>query len=366
MEIIKQIDDKLAEIKASTGKNDAEVAELRAEVRDLMAKSAQSRSNGTESRSIEVAGQFREVLDSKAAELKAFSRTPGNLRIETSIKAGDFLGVDQGSNSPASNFPTFPTIRPGIVDLRRPPTVWDAMPSLPISTASYDYPQYDYSESENHAAMVAEGALKPRSRLSFLNATARAEVLATTFKVSKQALDDVSILQAFMQSKGRQYLGLVADAQVLNGDGTAPNLHGLFNIASAISLDSPAPHPNDRIGFAQATMLTQGYGVNGLVINALDKFAIESERATTGDGQYVSGGVPKFYGLTPLVSAAAVEGTGLVFDTASVLVLERDPISFLLGYSEDDFERNLFTVRIETRLALAVLDTGAVRKVSLA
>jgi hypothetical protein len=110
-------------------------------------------------------------------------------------------------------------------------------------------------------------------------------------------------------------------------------------------------------------MRALGYSPSFVIINSADAFGITSERATSGDGQYV-GGV-KFGGLQTVESPNATLGTALVVDASTLALLEREAPSFQIGLTDDDWSRNLWTARSECRLTAAIFDLGGVRKVAL-
>lgn len=79
----------------------------------------------------------------------------------------------------------------------------------------------------NSAAPVAEGTQKPKSDLTFDMETTPVRTLAHIFKASRQILDDAPGLASYINARGTYGLKFVEEGQLLNGDGTGQNLHGI-------------------------------------------------------------------------------------------------------------------------------------------
>lgn len=318
---------------------------------------------GNSARGETLATKFGRSFETVADQVKASMKSGAPMfRWETGVSVKQFLGVDGGS-SPNTDFPSVIERRPGIVDPPIPPTIFDALPVVPTGSNIYEYVQYDVTESHNHAAIVAEGGLKPTSTANFTKLQASPLVFAHLTKFSNQLMQDApAVVGGFLPGKMRRQLLQTIDSEVLNGPGGGGRIDGLFTQASAISVPG-SPANNDIIGYGVAYMRAQGYNPTFVIINSLTAQAIRAERATAGDGQYV-GGV-KFGGLPTVESPNVGLTTALILDSATAAILEREQIQFQVGLSDDDFSRNLWTGRCEARLTMAVFDLGGVRKVTL-
>lgn len=345
-------------------KNTSEISTLKAEILELQTKMATgNRAAGTrESVASKFAASYVSVQDQVKAALKsgahAFRWEPGVSSKEYFSK--QFLGVESG-NSPGTDFPTTPEFRPGVIDSPVPPNIFDVLQVIQTNSDIYSYTQLVISESHNNAEIVAEGASKPYSLMDFKRLSVSPIVFAQLLKYSKQMqADNPQVTGQFVPAKLRQWLLQKVDAEVLNGPGGAGRIDGLYTQAVALTVTG---QPNDRIGSGVSQMRALGYSPSVVIINANDAFAITSERATTGDAQYV-GGV-KFGGLPTVQSANATAGTALIIDASTLALLEREAPSFQIGLTGDDWERNLWTARSECRLTAAIFDLGGVRKIAL-
>ncbi|HEY0125299.1 MAG TPA: phage major capsid protein [Rhizobium sp.] len=226
----------------------------------------------------------------------------------------------------------------------------------------------------NNAAPVAETTLKPTSDLAFDLSSAPVRTLAHIFKISRQMLDDVPALAAYVGRRGTYGLKYVEEQQLLIGDGTGQNLNGILPQATAFApaFTSDSETAIDRILQAISQAEDSDIPVNAVVLNKRDWRKITGIK--DGEARYLSAASP--FGTTdprlwnlPIVATNAMPvgeflagafGDGAqIFDRLDVEVL-------LSTENEDDFVKNMATVRIEERLALAVYRPDAFVTGSLA
>jgi HK97 family phage major capsid protein len=85
------------------------------------------------------------------------------------------------------------------------------------------------------ASPVAEAGTKPENAVTFTTVSERAKTIATWIPATRQVLDDFSELMTFIRTMMPYYVNLAEEQQILSGDGTGENLHGLIPQASAFS-----------------------------------------------------------------------------------------------------------------------------------
>lgn len=123
---------------------------------------------------------------------------------------------------------------PGIVTpYERELRVRDVIGSARTTSNNVEYPRE--TGFDNKAAPVAEGNKKPQSDLEFELYNAPVRTIAHTFKISRQMLDDVPALAAYVGRRGTYGLKFVEEQQILFGDGTGQNIHGIVPQATAFS-----------------------------------------------------------------------------------------------------------------------------------
>ncbi|WP_425404616.1 phage major capsid protein [Hwanghaeella sp.] len=249
---------------------------------------------------------------------------------------------------------------PGIVELpQRRMTVRDLLSPGQTDSNAIEYVRE--TGFTNNAAMVAEGAAKPESDIKADLVTRAVRTVAHTMKASRQILDDASQLRSLIDQRLTYGLDYVEETQLLSGDGTGQNLHGIIPQATAysapITLASPTSIDQMRLAMLQA--LLAEYPATGHVMNPIDWAWVETLKDTTG--RYIIGNpqgttAPRLWNL-PVVTtqAMAVDKflTGAFKQGAQVFDrwLSRVEIA---TENQDDFIKNLITALCEERLVLAV------------
>lgn len=243
-------------------------------------------------------------------------------------------------------------------------TVRDLLPVIPITTGSVDYPVQNVRT--NAAAPVAEGTAKPYSDYGWTTATVPVRTLAHLAKLTRQAMDDAPRLVAEVNSEMRYGLGLVEEAQLLSGNNTGQNLHGILPQAQAFA--APTGTANqirfaNRIDVLRVAMLQVAlnlYPTDGVVLHPTDWVLIQLEKTEDGAlviSNPVSGAQPPaMWGLPVVDTPSMVQGDFLVgaFRFGAALY-DRMGLELLISTENDkDFENNLATMRCEERIALGV------------
>lgn len=219
-----------------------------------------------------------------------------------------------------------------------------------------------------NAAMVAEGAMKPESGLEWEQADANVRTIAHWIPVSRQAMDDIPQLQSEIDGELRYGLDFVEEAQILKGDGTGQNLHGLVPQATAflapagITVESKNKVDVLRLAILQASLAE--YPADGIVINPIDWADIELMK--DGEKRYLFASIvqmmgPQLWGR-PVVSTAAMDQDDFLvgaFGMAAKVWDRMDTEVAISSEDRDNFVKNMLTVRAEKRLALAVKRPGA-------
>ncbi len=249
---------------------------------------------------------------------------------------------------------------PGIIaPPNRQLTIRDLLAQGRTSANSIEYPLE--TGFTNSAAPVAEGAVKPKSDLTFNLVSSPVRTLAHIFKASRQILDDAPALASYINARGTYGLKFVEEQQLLNGDGTGQNLNGLLPQATAFA---PAFTPDseqaiDRLRLAILQVILADYPASGFVLHPTDWTKIELTK--DNEGRYIVGNAqspigPSLWGL-PVVQTQAIAAGQFLTGAFSLgaQIFDRLDVEVLLSSENvDDFERNMFTIRIEERLALAV------------
>lgn len=218
----------------------------------------------------------------------------------------------------------------------------------------------------NAAAETAEGASKPEASLTFELATAPVRTIAHWLKLSKQVMDDAPALASYVDNRLRYGVELRIDQQLLNGNGSGQNIGGMTK-AGNFTAFTPASGDNaiDSINKAIYAVIGADYAPTAIVLNPADWGAIERTKI---NDSYVFGtpalaAGPVLWGLPVVVSNTMGSGKFMVgaMDIA-YQVWNRQGVTVEMSEADDvNFQKNLVTVRAESRLALAIYRPASVR-----
>lgn len=214
----------------------------------------------------------------------------------------------------------------------------------------------------NNAATVSEGDKKPESTLTYDWVQSPVVTVAHYIKASKQILDDFKGLQSQIDGRMREGLKLKEEDQLLKGSGVGNNLNGVYTQATAFSAPIVLPGAPSKIDIIRLMILQAELAdlpSTGIVLHPSDWAAIELTKDANFSYIFAnpqSLASPMLWGL-PVVSTKA-----MTVDTALVgafrmgaQIFDREEINVVIAtQNEDDFVRNIITIRCEERLALAV------------
>lgn len=214
----------------------------------------------------------------------------------------------------------------------------------------------------NNAAVVAENTKKPESSISFATKITPVATIAHLFKASKQILDDFAQLQSTVDAEMRYGLKFAEEQEILFGDGTGVHLEGIVPQAQAFdpafTVDFQTPIDDLRLAMLQSQLAR--LPADGFVLHFIDWAKIELTKNQVGD--YILANPlrlagPTLWGL-PIVPTEAPEFQGDFltgpFKTGAQLFDREDANVVISTENNDDFEKNMVTIRCEERAALAV------------
>ena len=220
----------------------------------------------------------------------------------------------------------------------------------------------------NNAAETNEGVTKPESVLTFELANAPVKTVAHFIKASKQVLDDAPALKSYIDTRMRYGVDYKIDYQLLNGNGTNPNISGLRDSGNYTAF-TPVTGENalDSINRAIYSVYTAEYAPTVIIMNPADWGGLERIKKGTGDVSYVIGnptGImgPMLWGLHDFVTNAKNSGYFLIgaMDIAAQ-VWNREGVTVEMFEQDDvNVQKNLLTIRGEARLALAIYRPASV------
>ena len=167
---------------------------------------------------------------------------------------------------------------PGIISPgQRRMTVRDLL--TPGRTASNSVQYVKETGFTNAAATVSEttGPAKPQSDIKFDVVTSNVTTIAHWVLATRQILDDVPMLQSYVDGRLRYGLALVEENQLLNGSGTGTDLAGIYMQATAFTPPITIPATVTRIDVLRLAMLQTALSElmsTGVVLHPADWAAI--------------------------------------------------------------------------------------------
>ncbi|NWL34436.1 phage major capsid protein [Paenarthrobacter nitroguajacolicus] len=261
---------------------------------------------------------------------------------------------------------------------RERPTVASWLGSGTLTAASITY--YVEALKEGAFSAVAEGGLKPQLHYTYDQVNDALTKIAGRVKINDEMAEDLPFLVSEINGRLLYDLVMFEEAQLLNGNGTAPQLRGLLNRSGVQVEASAAAADNADAVFRGITKVQTATGltVDGMVINPLDYQKFRLSKDANGQyfgggiftGQYGNGGIPQqpgLWGQNTIVTSAIAAGTVLVgAGKQAATVYRKGGVRVeATNSNEDDFNYNRISIRAEERIALAVRKPSAFVKVTL-
>lgn len=293
----------------------------------------------------------RQVVQSEA--FKSFASAGQRGRVAIQVKQ-----LTSASDSAGSLITPHRVSEPVLLPRQRP-TIRVLLNQANTASNAIEFPKQTVRTL--NAAPTTEGERKPESHLEFELETAPVRTIPHFIKASRQALDDAPQLMGIIDSELRYGLQLAEEEQILFGDGTGQNIEGIIPQATTYEVErnQAADSRFDTLAHAIAQAEAALLPATGIVMNNEDLKKLMTIK--DGQGRYIGGGPfgPSFATIwqLPAVGTPQMQSgeflVGAFFDGAQIFdrLLAEVVIS---TENEDDFVKNMITIRAEERLALTV------------
>jgi len=244
-----------------------------------------------------------------------------------------------------------------------PQTVYHSLPHAPASSNSIQ--GLRETGFTNSAAEVIEGELKPESSLNFAPWDLHIRTIAHWIKVSKNLLNDAPAVAAYVDNRLRHGVLERIDQQLIQGDGNNPNISGILNPSNFTPYN---PHTGDSlidaINRAKYQLWSAGWLPDKVYVNPMDWSAVEMAKGS--DGHYLYG-LPGTLAKTNLFNVQIISCPWVkqgwfaigAFNRAAT-IWNKETVGVEAGYVDNDFTKNLITLRAEARLALEISTPSAI------
>lgn len=164
--------------------------------------------------------------------------------------------------------------------------VTNFLPSTTINTAAYKYMRED--AFSNAAAETGEGQIYPEADLSLSEASVNVEKIAVWIPVTDEQLEDEPAARSYIDMRLQWMLQKRLDYQIINGNGTAPNLSGTLDqvgIRNVVNANTNQPII-DSLGDLFLEINVNGYAEPNVAFTTPQEMDL-IRKAKTADGQYL-------------------------------------------------------------------------------
>jgi len=233
----------------------------------------------------------------------------------------------------------------------------------PTGLASFGYMTENAATTyETGAATVSEGSAKPEVVMLFTPADAPARKIAAWIPVTEEMLSDAPTLRGYIDARLEYMLMIREEAQVYNGNGTAPNLQGLKTCTGVQTqgvvntADFPA-----TIASAIGKVENVDGEADGVACNPLDYWVAVGKRWSTQFDNGFGGNSPAMpsnitWGLPAVRTRALASGSAMVASwSLGATIFQRQGVTIKVGdQHNDNFVKNILVVLGEERVALPI------------
>jgi HK97 family phage major capsid protein len=304
---------------------------------------------------------FATAMDENSDNLEKFKRKEIK-QFAMELKTVGDMSLSNITDLAAANVQMLPGIIPAAP---RKLHIRSLLPTGVMTTSAIHYLQETGSEG-SVAAWADNSGTKSQIDYDLTEEVAPSEFIAGYLRITRKALDDISAMRSYLQSRLlEQYLD-AEDNQLLNGSGVSPNLGGLITNAEAYS--GFRTIQVEKLIDSIAQIDGNNHSANGILLSPEQYYALLLTKGTTNDytlpglgtvtsvnGQMFISGVPVFK------STAMSDSKYLVGDWSkgAQLYVRENPIVRFFEEDGTNVRENKITVRVEGRIALPIYYTDA-------
>jgi HK97 family phage major capsid protein len=228
------------------------------------------------------------------------------------------------------------------------------------------------SAYDDGAAATAQGSAVGQSDFDITATSVNVEKIGTFMRITEEMLNDTPGLSSYLSARVPGKVLSVEDTEILNGDGSSPNLDGLFTdgtafITSGGAFDDAVESANEfDVLIASLNQLAlANYQADTILLNPTDFHKIVLLKSTANEylkNQIIQGIQPAINGVPITLNTAVTAGKFLVGNLAQASQLwVRDGLG--IEFSREDstnFRDGFVTVRAQERVALTNYSPNAI------
>lgn len=229
------------------------------------------------------------------------------------------------------------------------------------------------SAYDDGAAAAAQGATLGQSDFDITATSVNVEKIGTFMRITEEMLADTPQLTSYLSARVPGKVLSIEDNEILNGDGSSPNLSGLFTDGTAFTTSSgglfyqsiESANEYDVLVVAMNQLEVLNYQANAILINPTDLNKMILLKATTNEylrNQIFNGLTPTIKGVPVIANTAVPNGKFIVGDLSQATQFwVRDNLS--VEFSREDstnFRDGFVTVKVAERVALTNYQPNAI------
>lgn len=275
----------------------------------------------------------------------------------------------QASNSASRTSLAAPTELGLVTDPRQVLNIESLFGRLTVGGSAYQYVKYGYTPTETATgpAVVAEGAAKPEANYAGTIKTGTVKTIAAWTKMTEQMIADDANIVSFINADMQYQLNKVIDYQLVRGTGSGQlkglNQSGNYTDYITGSGFTTGDTVIDLVLKVSAQMRAANINNITLLLNPVDWVKVLTAKNVNKD--YLIPGIvdiptQRIWGIPVILSGSVESGKFHMGDFfAGGKIIERSGIAVEMDREQDDFTKNLMTLRVERRLDFAVVQPKA-------
>ena len=239
-----------------------------------------------------------------------------------------------------------------------------------VESNSYEFYRYGFKTTETATgpASVAEGSAKPESNYGGTIHVGTIKTIAHWTKLTEQMLADNANIVSFINDDMKYQLDDVVDYQIVRGSGSSEQFGGLNKSGNYVDYITGAGIASgdteiDLILKVKSQMEKAGIRNISLILNPEDWCKVLCQKNVNKD--YLIPGIvdipmQRIWGVPVILNANVQSGKfhmGNFYQGGKII--ERSGVALEMDREQDDFTKNLVTLRAERRLDFAVVQPKA-------
>lgn len=275
----------------------------------------------------------------------------------------------QASNSASRTSLAAPTELGLVTDPRQILNIESLFGRLTVGGSAYQYVKYGYTTTDTATgpAVVAEGAAKPEANYAGTIKTGTVKTIAAWTKLTEQMIADDANIVSFINADMQYQLNKVIDYQLVRGTGSGQlkglNQSGNYTDYITGSGFTTGDTVIDLVLKVSAQMRAANINNITLLLNPVDWVKVLTAKNVNKD--YLIPGIvdiptQRIWGIPVILSGSVEAGKFHMGDFfAGGKIIERSGIAVEMDREQDDFTKNLMTLRVERRMDFAVVQPKA-------